>query len=74
MSFSGYVVNGLEPDTRYKFYAVSLTDAGPSYENSSIVEATTGSAGMLAGHIAGIVIASCVPLVFVIIGAVTCVK
>jgi len=74
MSLSAYVVDGLEPDTRYAFYAVSLTVAGPSYEHSSIVEATTGSAGMLAGHIAGIVIASCVPLVFVIIGAVTCIK
>jgi len=69
-----YVVDGLEPDTLYKFYAVSLTVAGPSYENSSLVEATTKSAGITAGPIAGIIIALCIPLVLVVIGAVTCVK
>jgi len=74
-SLNVYVVNGLEPDTIYKFYAVSLTVAGPSYENSSLVEATTQSSGILAaGHIAAISVGVAVALVFVIIGAVTCIR
>jgi len=73
-SFSKYVVDGLQPDTLYKFYAVSLTAAGPSYENSSVVEARTGSAGLTAGHYAGIISLVVVALVFVTIGAVACIR
>ena len=71
---TAYIVNGLEPDTSYKFYAVSLTVAGPSYENSSYVEAVTASAGIVAGHIAAISVAAFIALVFVVIGAVACIK
>jgi len=74
MSLNAYVVDRLEPDTLYKFYAMSLTAAGASYENSSLVEATTESAGIVAGHIAAITVTLCVLLVFVIIGAVTCIR
>ena len=72
VSLSTYVVHGLEPDTLYQFFAVSLTAAGPSYQNSSIVEARTGGAGLVAGHYAGIVIGVSVVLVLVIIGVFTC--
>jgi len=74
MSLSGYVVRGLQPETLYRFYAVSLTVAGPSYQNSSIVDGRTKGAGLAAGHYAGIGIAMCVTLVFVVIGTFTCIR
>ena len=74
MSLDSYVVDGLEPDTWYKFYASSLTVSGPSYENSSLVEGQTGDAGLATGHIAMIVVAVILALVFVVIGAVSCFK
>jgi len=74
MSLTTVDVDGLEPDTLYKFYAVSLTVAGPSYENSSLVETRTGPAGLTAAHYAGIGIVVFVVLVFGVIGAVTCVR
>lgn len=67
-------VHGLQPDTLYKFYAISLTVAGPSYENSSLENAKTKNRGLVAGHYAAITIAVLVMLVFVIIGAKTCVR
>jgi len=56
------------------FYAVSLTVAGPSYENSSLVGASTASFGLVAGHYTAITVAVVIVLVFVIIGAFTCIR
>ena len=74
MSSSVYVVEQLQPDTLYKFYAVSYTAAGPSFENSSIVEATTASGGLTALHYSAIGIGVIFVFVFVAIGAFTCFK
>jgi len=74
MSLSSYVVHGLQPDTLYEFYAVSLTAAGPSYKNSNLVEARTEGAGLHAGYYAAIGLAALFLLLFVAIGAVTCIK
>jgi len=74
MSLDAYVVHGLEPDTVYKFYAVSLTAAGPSYENSTVVEASTGSAGLVAGHYVAISVGVFIGVVFIVIGIFTCVR
>jgi len=74
MSLGTVDVHGLEPGTLYKFYAVSLTVAGPSYENSSIVEAITEDAGLHAGVYALIGIGVFIVLLFGVIGAVACVR
>ena len=67
-------VNDLLPGTEYIFYAVSLTVAGPSYENSSIVHAWTKSRGLVAGHYILIGFAVFIGLVLVVIGAFTCIR
>jgi len=74
VSSSAFVVHDLLPETQYTFYAISLTVAGPSYENSSVVDAETTSAGLNAGHYVAISIAVFFVLVFVVIGGFTCIR
>lgn len=74
MSLSTVDVHGLEPGTLYRFYAISLTVAGPSYENSSIVAVITEDAGLRAVHYVPIGIVVFILLLFGIIGAVACVR